>query len=349
MPNIKVAGKVIEFPDDLSQEELLSQVKQAESQLTQKSFMIKKAWETAKIPMKKSAEGIRMVTEGVASMLPETGTTQSPALNTLIGTPRTAVESVGETTAKVAPEFIDPLALATAGIGKGASFAAKTAKGIKAIKGAEKTGLAITKGIEGLSGAQPGTIVEAVKDPLLIFKKGTKAVQELYESAKKGTKAPKYVKDLVTHTDVVEQAAKKLKTGTITVREAFDARKAVHALRKSKQFVTEKLDDLYKKFNEVVKTSKKFFKADKAFQKGLKVDSARTLWPRTASGKPSLFKSAAIPIIPGSALAFSPAAQAVVGAGVGLTGRLVGAAFKPGVVPTTAVVLEALKRLKRGK
>ena len=144
-----------------------------------KPGLLKRGWNALAIPEQKSREGLQML----ANMLPEAGQSRSAALNFAKGTPR----ALAETVAQAAPGFISRGSILTAG-------AAKLAQGLAPLAGAIGKGLGGQA--ESVSGALPGSITRAFKDPTLMFAKARGAASELYQAAKKATEhLIQYLKD----------------------------------------------------------------------------------------------------------------------------------------------------------
>ena len=84
MPTIDVKGHLIDFPDNLSPDELNKAVGSAAEQLTNiggdttappegEKGLIRKGWDALAIPEKKSREGLRMLADFVPNPEPRTG------------------------------------------------------------------------------------------------------------------------------------------------------------------------------------------------------------------------------------------------------------------------------------
>src|SRR3990167_10748868 len=133
--------------------------------------MLRKGWDALKVPEQKSREGLQMIAQAVT---PKTETTGNMARDVAMNPPRVAAETLSE----VAPGFVSPLSLALMGGGQGLKLAGK----IPAVK---SMGSGVAAQMESLSGAKPGSIETVAKDATLFGSKGKKAVQGMYEDAKK--------------------------------------------------------------------------------------------------------------------------------------------------------------------
>lgn len=299
---------------------------------------LRKAYETAKIPMQKSREGLKMI-EDMTKVEPTGNVVRDVALNI----PSVAAGSLAE----VAPSFVSPESVATGGIGRLAKAAIGTAKGAAAALRAEQSALKATKGMEQLSGAQPGTMVEAVKDPLLAFRKGADAAGEFYEAGKSGHQALNLGNKAPTLDRIYQVGKKALETGELNPRQALQLRKALRAMQKGKGYDKDIIAQEIKKVQEILKNSKSMSEADQVFIKGLKAESARTLFPQTTTGKPGVVRTAIMGKFPPAATIFSPAAQAAMGAGVGMVARAASVPFQQGATPAMQALYRAYERRKK--
>jgi hypothetical protein len=324
-------------------------------QAEQQQSLAKRAYDIANVPRTKAREGLGMLAEAGSdaqnAIAQKTGLpvgtepTGNMAADIARGTPRVLADTLTD----VAPDFVSPASLMTMGAGKVASLAAKTAMGAKGAAALEQAGLKATKGLESLSGAQPGTVVAAVKDPMLAFRPGPEAASQLYQEGKTGMKALSMNAGKVPTVDrIYAEGTKAIADGSANPRQALQVRKAIDKMLKSKQYDKEVLLEWRQKADALVKGSEKMAGGDAAFVKGLKAESARTLFPTTSTGKTAVVRTAALAGSKGLAAPFvSPAIQAGMGAVVGAGARAAAVPFQPGVVPLVQALHNAYQRRKK--
>jgi len=356
MPNIDINGTVVAFPDDLDQATLTDAVKKAASsmggqatpqsnfekmkQMASQGNYGKAAWAGLGVPEEMSRSGLNQMMDlqnkaqnfaAEKTGLPiGTEPTGNLPRDIAANVPRIAGESIAE----VAPSFIDRNAIL---IGMGGM--AMKAGGMAAGKILPK--LAPT--LEAGSGLQKGTLVEAFKDPGMIADFGSKLkASALYNEIKEGASVPKHLR---TNAKVVSDAMNNMSQGKmLSAPDAFEARKAVNALMKSKNYP---IDDLLKTkegLEAMVLGSVK--EADKLYRRAILGEQMRNYARLNQSGKPGPISGAIISKIPFMAPLISPVVH---GAGVSAAGAASKAS--PRAIANTsagaAALLNALKANKK--
>lgn len=291
--------------------------------------LLGKAWDAMAIPEKLSREGLGKIASAVPGMEP----TGNMALDIAANTPKILAESVAE----AAPRFISRGSILTAGALKGVKLAAPLIKG---------AGSQIAKGAESISGLEyktPGVLTAAAKDPSLLFGKGRKAAGELYTSAIDKTNVRPIFGQAMTHKELLDEAVKSARLGTLTPEEALIARKTLDEAKRS--MPTFSYHEMRKVFDAVAKTISK--EADAAFSKAVKSEALRNILPTNKLGGTSIMKSALGSIaglVPLAAM--SPLAQGTVATGAGLAARGL-APFASNAVKTGAMTGASLAALRR--
>lgn len=254
MKNIEIKtpdGKTLSLtaPDDASQEQIHAAATQAMShyQTTMKPQqsapeqpgMVRKAWDAMNIPSQMSKDGLNQMVglqnDAQNAIAQKTGLpigtepTGNMARDVIANTPRIA----GETMAEVAPGFIDRTSMLLAGAGMAAKGAGMAAGEVLP---------KVAPMLENGSGLPKGTLVAAFKDPKMIADFGARMkASALYDEIKEGASVPTRLR---TNAKVVSSAMNEMAKGNVlTAPDAFEARKAVNALMKSKQYP---IDDLLK-------------------------------------------------------------------------------------------------------
>lgn len=295
----------------------------------------RKAWESLTIPAQASREGL----DQLAAMVPYAEPTGNPVRDVALNTPKIAAETLAET----APDFVNRLSLASAGVLKGAQKAAPLVK--YAGRGLGK----MMEGYSGISGGLrgEGALNTAWNDPSLIFSKGKKIAGPLYEAAKQELgKGNSLFSNMYEPKEIVNKTIEYLgKGGQLEAAESHTARKAVDTLLKSKGVVKDELLALRDTLDEIAKSSENISEADKLFKRGLQADALRNLVPYTQSGKPALFRTAAMKYAPFTAALFSPLVQ---GAGAtlgGLAGRNIVSPMMNN--PLSGAIMGSLRNFKK--
>lgn len=260
------------------------------------------AWETLKQPEILTERGLRSIAAGLEpgrtielpsiggkqlGVMPIPGLTGNLPLDFAKGTPQVLTEAAAD----VAPSFVSPESILTAGTFRGVKAIGPVIKAIKAVGGkAAQTAEAIS----GLEYRTPGILKEAAKTPKLFFEKGRKAAKPLYEAAKsnletaKGTFAGMYKPE-----QIIDKTLAIFKEGSdkfLTPQEALQARKAVDKLMKSGGYVKDELIGLRKKLDKIAKINLDIAKADEIYERGLKANALRTVFPTNKRGDTSIAK-----------------------------------------------------------
>lgn len=300
----KVLDKYPEYKDkvDMSQSS-------APAQTQPEPGLLSQAWNA----LKKPEEWVKQGTEqwvNAAKSVPEFPYTGNTVRDIALNAPKAINESVAETLDKVLPGTVSRSSLAT----MGALEAAPTVLA--------PVGNLIAKGAEGLSGLvykTPGVLVEAFKNPSLIFKGGIEKARALYQAAKE-TPAAEFP-DLLKNQNAVEDALAALKQGTLAPDKALEARKALDATKDL--YTQDSFSATRDAFNQVAK--QKFSEADAAYRTGMQADALRTAYPLNVSGTPSKLQMTAglgamlsrNPYAIGMAAASSPLVQGAAASGLG--------------------------------
>ncbi len=283
MPTIDVKGHLIDFPDDLSPDELNKAVGSAAEQLpdiggdtpatpVEGKGLIRKGWDALAVPERMSREGLGMLAE----MVPEGNMSGNMAADIARGTPKV----LAETLAEAAPSFISRGSIVTGGLLKGAKMAAPAIK---------TTGKALAKWGEAASGLEhktPGVLAEAFKDPKLMFGKGKEAAGKMFEGLLDEAKIrPEFLKP-ISNEEVVNQAMKFAEEGALSPQEAIIARRSLDAIKKTiHPLGFRRARDA---FDSVAKTISK--DADKAFSRAIKSEALRSPFALNKTGGASAFK-----------------------------------------------------------
>ncbi len=321
--------------------------------------MLGKAWNALEVPAQKAEQAITGLTDvqntiqnkaADATGLPiGTEPTGNLTRDVIANTPRI----MGETAAEVLPGAIDRTAILTAGVGGlGAKVAGKVAG--KLLTGA-KIPLTSTK-IPGIapwlekgSGLQPGTLVEAFKDPKMIVDFGRKLrAQELYNEAKQGATLPKTLLE-ARNIRIADKAIKAMADGKVmTSPDAFNARKAIRALIRANQKSKAYNDDFLLQAEEGL-TAMVFSgvnKADKLYQGAIRGEQMRSYGRLTQKGQQGAVTTVATHLLPNWLKpVYSPLLQ---GAGASAAGAAAQIPVR-GALKAGAMVGAGLDRLKSKK
>lgn len=244
-----------------------------------------KLWNALQVPSQKSKEGLDMIANAIPEALPlpaistgnplvdgakalvpdlvKPGFTGNLPADLIKGAPKIAAETLAET----APQFIDRNAIVTAG-----AMGALKAGGMVA----GKLGPKIARPLEDLAGLKKGTYTQAFKEPgMIVDFKAAQQAKKLYEGAKEGLKYSGPTPP--THVRVVTNATKKLALNQLTPAEAFEARKSIRALKKSKQYSMDYLEKQEKLFDDVVDNG--VTQADKLYRRAMTGEKLRSPVP----------------------------------------------------------------------
>lgn len=261
-----------------------------------------KVWDALDVPRQKSAEGLNMIGDAMA-VEPNGNMARDIAVNT----PSVVTKSL----AKVAPSFVDRAAILTAGAGMAAKGAAK----IPAV--AKGAGQALDA-IEGFTGMTKGSLGEAIKNPKTIISQGADEAGKAFDTLGNKSSTPAIRKA----TKAVDELLTKAYDGTITAVEAHKARKMTWQLLKNPDLDKEALSSSYDLFDGIVKKAAPG--ADAAFQKGLRADSLRQVFPRTETGKVAQLRTLGLLMGGPKAWAASPIVSGVAATGLGVANKLAG-------------------------
>jgi hypothetical protein len=316
MPTIDVKGHLIDFPDNLSPDELNKAVGSAAEQLPDignmggdslpepegKKGLIRRGWDALAVPEQMSREGLGKL----ADMVPEGEMTGNMAADIARGTPKV----IAETFAEAAPSFISRGSLVTGGVLKGAKMVAPAVK--VAGRGLAKWGEAAS----GLEHKTPGVLAEAFKDPKLMLGKGKEAAGKMFEGLLDEAKIrPEFLKP-ISNEEVVNQAMKFAEEGALSPQEAIIARRSLDAIKKTiHPLGFRRARDA---FDSVAKTISK--DADKAFSRAIKSEALRSPFALNKTGGASAFKLGT-GMLTGTLKLQSPAFQGGVASLLGLAAK----------------------------
>lgn len=295
----KVPSKKIVFDDELKPD-----------QIEDKKGLAKKAWDMLSVPEKLSKEGLSKIALNI-------GTKESPKITgNLLRDIAMNTGAIGaETLAETAPSFISRGSILTAGLAKGLGKAAPLIK--RVAKGAGKQ-------LESASGAVPGSLEAAYKDPTLIFSKSKEGAKKLYEAAQKKIPYEETIyKGLTNPQEIVDKAVSFIDNGgKMEPQEAFIARKALDKIKK--KLVDDAFHYYRKLFDGIAKSDIDIASADPIHRRGIMAESLRNVLPQNKYGGASPFKAMLATVSRGALLPIvSPAVQGVSATGAGLVSRAV--------------------------
>lgn len=376
MSTVDINGTLVDFPDDLTPDQLQQAVSSAAQQIggqqPQKGLM-GRAWDALAIPEQKSREGLKMIAESVPQ---HSGALAGEMLGGLVpggqgfgreiarrfpiseepsgnlaqdivtGAPKVAAETLAE----FAPSFVSRGSIVTSGASKVLGATAPVVKPLLR---------AIGKQGEEMSGIAPraeGALEAAYNDSSLMLSKGKKAAGELYEAAKaEMPQANNIFKGMYKPEEIMDTAKAYLaKGGKLEPTEALMARKAADSLLKSGRYVKDELITFRDTMDEMAKASGKLSDADKVYQRGVQAEALRNVFPQNKYGGASGFKTALGTFIAGlpggkvlAAPALSPLTQGVLATGAGMAARqILGPVTSNGsnAAAVAALISEALRR-----
>ena len=291
--NIEINGVVVEFPDNLSPDELNKAVKTAYEQTQPKSLqpleqsvqdvmskptIAGKVWEGMKQPSVLSEKGLKMI----AGAMPNPELTGNVPLDVIKHTPRIAAETLAET----APSYISREAIL-------ASKIPSVVKAVRPLASAARKGIfSQAEEFSGLSPKHAGALEKAYKDPTLIFSKSKKTASPLYEEAKKDVEGfGSIFSDERVPEKIVDKAEEYLSMGgKLEPSEAQIARRAVDKMIKSKKYIDDPLIKLRDKYDQIAKSSEKIAEGDVLYSRGEQAEALRKIIPRNVTGTPSSWK-----------------------------------------------------------
>lgn len=279
----------------------------------EKKGVFGRIWDALSIPEKLSKSGLTQIASGVKSITPQVEPTGNMVRDVALNTPSILTQSAAETAAKVAPGFVSPLSIVTAG---GLRMAKAATPLIKAL------GSQVGRAAEGLSGLEyktPGILAEAAKDSSLIFGKGKEEAGAAYEAIKDNLQIRPSMLTATSSTQLLDDAKYALENGDLTPQEALMARRTVdkvgHTLPPDSAIY------LRNAFDKVAKTISSV--ADSDFAKAIKSEELRRIFAINKSGGTSIAKNilfslpmGGLPLVLGS-----PAFQGAVATGLGATAR----------------------------
>lgn len=387
MPTIDVNGQLLDFPDNLTPEQLNQAVASAASQMspTSASFIERlknlptQAWNALKVPEQLSEKGLGLIAGMTPEFVPQSAVkrfagvmaspivgpigplageiaarmgkdTSAPTGNVVMDVARGTPKVLAETARKTAPAFVS----------RGSILAASAGPVIKGLGTPVKyIGKKAASAIEGYQNIPKGTLAEAYRDPSVYLDKGAAVAGKAYREAKEAAGVGKEglfgeiknLKDVsnIKLESVVNRALELAKDGKLNPSSAQSARKAVDEMYRSKAYSKEAVLELRQFFDSIVKGDAGLAKADIAYQRAIKADALRQLFPLNKGGGGSPFRIfasnglAKIPIV-GKPLAFvtgSPALAGVTSAGAGMIGR---SATDPMQRIGTSALLKAISR-----
>ncbi len=331
--------------------QVLSQLRGVSGESTSKPDnrgIIRKAWDAAHVPAQMAESGLNQI----ANMVPEPKVTGNVLADVVRGAKPIIEKSGVQALAKVAPSFIGPEAIALSLAGQTPRMISKIPKaGPRIIEGAKDVMRGIGRQGESISGAAPGALEAAYKDPTIMGAKGKKAVQGMYEKAKQlGGDVRSELKETSDPKEFVDKALQFAKDKTLTPLEGLEARKTLQSIKKrvTDQFFRTAKD----KFDAVAKTV--FKGEDAAYQRANMAESLRNIAPQNKYGGASAFKmmianlAASNDGLAGKALAaaLSPAAQGTVASAAGSLARI---ATSPRAASTSGALLDAVNRKRKKK
>jgi hypothetical protein len=313
-----------------------------------------KAWQALQIPQQMSQRGLTSIAQTMPNPEP-VGYNQKTnmSLQTPVGpmnfpVPTDVVNAApriaAETMAQAAPQFVSRGAIVGSALGKAAQsvmpMVSRLASGV--------AGQA-----ESLTGAAPGSLAAAYKDPSLMFSQGKGAAGPIYEAAKSAASPmANLFKGMPKNADIVDKTIDYIsKGGTLEPTEALTARKAIDAMLPSRTYSKDVLLGLRGEVDKMAKASPTLSAADAAYQRGIQAQSLRNLFPQNKYGGTSAFKTGIIAALSNlgasgkvASMMMSPAVAGTMATAAGAAAPLAsGVAENPA---TTAAIAQLLKQLK---
>jgi hypothetical protein len=341
MANVDINGTIVEFPDNLSADQLNSAVAKAAQQMNGavRPGLVKRAFETAKIPGQTVEHGYKLMADLVPTPTPRGNLTG----DVLRGTPsilaQTAIQGVGKGMNEMVLHPANAVGLGLAKpalvIGKGATAVAR----------------GLGKLVSRTSGINPESLAAAALDATTVFKPGIQKANQLFGLAKDAvplrlTELPSgkmkraALKSLMQTTQgtgtvanaqnkkVIDKAMLLAKSGQLSPRLALLARQAVDDLYSSKSVSGDFVGNARKIFDAIVKESPHLARASNIRRTAEYSDQLRELFPLTKSGGTGQFRTmvglgvtAANPIL---GLGLSPLFSPMVQGGMAATGGMIG-------------------------
>lgn len=342
----------------------------------------KKAWDALAVPEKMSEEGLGLIAQMTPEFIPQSAVkrfagamaspivgpigplageiaarmgkdTEGPTGNVVMDVARGTPKVLAKTAQKTAPAFVS----------RGSIIASAAGPVIKGVAPAIKfLGKKAASSIEGYQNIPKGTLAEAYKSPSIYFDKGAAVAGKSYREAKEAAGAGSEglfgkitdLKDVsnIKLESVVNRALELAKEGKLNPASAQSARKVVDEMYQSKAYSKEAVLELRKFFDSIVKGDQGLAKADAAYQRAIKADALRQLFPLNKGGGASPFRIFSsqglgkIPIV-GKPLALvtgSPAIAGLSSAGAGDIGRTMA---NPSSRAGAMAVLKAISKQKK--
>ena len=310
---------------------------------TQDPGMLRKAWETAKIPGQMAEQGFKEMASFVPPSPEPTGNLPMDVMRGLPNLARTtAVEGLG----KMANDLVlHPINAVGLGAGKLLKAAAPLGKGLANLA---------SKG----SGAMPEALQAAAREPLTIFKPGIEKANQIYgelvnqvpvgpmpQGTERIANAFNRIKNAMQGTGTTASASNRrivdaglelAQEGKLSPRLANTVRKSLDALYQSKSISDDFLNNARKILSGIEDTAAPIKKAKEVRRMAEMVNDLRNPFPKTKSGGTGQFRTVLTTLMPLLAPLTSPATQGAVAAGLGTATRAL-----PGAGSISAL-LEAL-------
>lgn len=304
-----------------------------------KPSMIGKAWGALGVPEKMASQGLNQMAQMAA---PQQEVTGNLLRDLAANAPKIGLESL----AKVAPSFISPESILTAGAAK---VAQPLLKGVRSI--AKPVGRVGGEKLEEMQGMFPGSLREAYNNAGAMFGKGRKAASPFYEEGKLVAQGKKPVNasgvfdekgvynagasarssrvdelrqvahEATDNRKLFDAATELDRSGALEPDVALAARKAMWKIKKS--IPDERFYEMLDKFNKVIKANPAMAKADELYIKGRMAESLRDVFPRNTKGTPSIFKFGIAALAGLKGLLSTPVALGAGSTALGLAGRKV--------------------------
>lgn len=238
--------------------------------------MLSRGWDALQKPEQLSRQGLQQI----AQFIPEGKITGNKFGDIARGTPRI----IADTIAEAAPGFVS----------RGSIVAGAAAPVIGGLaKAASPIAESVAGGLEDWAGIKPsGSLMGALRDPSLIFSKGTKSAKPFYKAAEKEIpKGSSIFSGMYKPEQIVDKARETLdKGGKLEPSEALTYRKAVDILSKSGRYVKDELFSMRQEADQIAKQSENIAQADPLHKRGMMASSLRSLAPKNVGGRFSPFK-----------------------------------------------------------
>lgn len=323
MAFIEVNGVVIEFPDNLSPDQLNQAVSSAAQQMggqPQERGAVGNAWEALGEPERVSRQGLQAATDLIPQPPPEVMAkmTGNPIVDfarggreaTLIGA-KAGMQALTD----VAPTFISAPSLLTGGVLGGVKLAGKLATSPlgRAVGGKVAD---VAEGISGLEYKTPGVLKEAAKDASLFTGPGTDDISPLYKKlVESGRIRPSFARSTDAKS-LVDEALAAVDDGSLTPEEGLIARQTLDGIKRS--IPKYAFSQMRETFDTIAK--KATAGMDAAFRKSVMSDALRTPFPVNKGGGSSIMKGA-LGAVSKTLPFMSPMVQGATATGIGAISR----------------------------